>query len=72
MIDGLSLTADILGLDISRVNYGDDFVVVKLAGLSTGNFTVALQINPLPLPATGLLLAADLADLTRQRGHVKN
>jgi hypothetical protein len=69
-ITGFSLITNMAGLDLSRISFGVDFLNVNLQGLliDVGSFyTVQLQSDPVPEPATVFLIAGGLLGLARTR-----
>lgn len=73
ILTGVTLTTNIDGLDISRITFGDDFIIVDLAGLSAAggqssspfsSYQLDLQVSQVPLPPAVILFLAGLAGLT--------
>ena len=72
VLTGITLTTNIFGLDNSRISFGDDFIIVSLAGLNAFGgqssspfsfYQLDLQVSQVPLPPAVMLFLAGLAGL---------
>lgn len=72
ILTGVTLTTNILGLDDTRISFGDDFIKVDLKGLGVDGgqssrpfsyYQLDLQVSQVPLPPAAILFFTGLAGL---------